>query len=817
MKDTVNPFQVSLAALLFGGILLASDTITVRAANVLMTTNDANGATTSFNSAGKWSNSQAPSAANDYFTAGYLLRTPNTAAGSSNYFAGNSLSLDFNPTNMLVGLSMKYAGSSSARVDNLKLNGGAIFNGQGATMSFYGNFTVLTNSFLDPQANGRILAIYAPISGGSTNTIGIRAAAGSAGGIVQLLGDNSGYAGKWYIWGVGDSVPGAVLQIGNGGTSGNLGMGRVTNNYSLIFNRSDLLAVSNIISGSGCLIQAGSGALTLAATNTYSGNTTNNAGTLILAASGSIASSPMISLAAGSTFDVSAVAGFGLATGQVLTGSGSVVGSVASVAGATISVGDATSGTLTINGDVTLGNCLMNFNLNTPNVVGGTNSLLVVNGNLTLNPTITLNFTFPNGNPIAGTYTLCQCTGNLTGSTNDFITSLGTNTASFSLNTAASPRTITLTISGSSPPPATNSVQIIKVYLEAGQSNADGRAVTNGLPVNLIQPQNSVPFYYYLTGGAANADGTLGTLTTLRPGCSAIGGGTTFGPELTLGNTLANYYAVSNGVTTNTIMVALIKYAHGGTSLVANWAATGAVSTNGDGPDYLIFQQVVKTGLARLAAAYPAASIELDGMIWVQGETDIDGGVAPATAYGTNLIRFINDVRLKLSSNQPYGMKLPFFFSRISAQQTYYSLPTDASYSNYLLLRAGQNYAAATLSNSNVFMLDIDGSQFTTLTPYASPGLHFDTAGQQALGAAFGQAVRTALPASSMSAPAQSGNGWSIVFAGVTATTHSVQRAPVITGPWTLLTNIVMNPLGYTNYADQNPPTPAAFYRVSRP
>ena len=33
--------------------------------------------------------------------------------------------------------------------------------------SIYGNITVLTNSFLDPQATNRILAIYAPISGGS--------------------------------------------------------------------------------------------------------------------------------------------------------------------------------------------------------------------------------------------------------------------------------------------------------------------------------------------------------------------------------------------------------------------------------------------------------------------------------------------------------------------------------------------------------------------------------------------------------------------------------------------------------------------------
>ena len=368
------------------------------------------------------------------------------------------------------------------------------------------------------------------------------------------------------------------------------------------------------------------------------------------------------------------------------------------------------------------------------------------------------------------------------------------------------------------PPQATtNATQLIKVYLQGGQSNADGRAKTNGLPAYLLQSQPSIPCYYYLTGGAANGDGTLGTLSILQPGFSAQGGGTTFGPELSFGNTLANYYAMSNGVSTNTVTVALIKYAHGGTSLVTQWAANGNSSTNGDGPDYQIFQRVVSAGLARLAATYTNASIELDGMIWVQGESDIDAGAAAATAYGTNLLRFINDVRLTYATNQPYGTNLPFFYSRISTNQTWYSLPADAGYANYLILRAAQNYVAATMAGSNVFMLNIDGPQFSTLTPYASPGLHFDTGGQQAIGAAFGEAIRTALPLSRMSALQRSGINWNLSFTGVTGTAHTVERAATLAGPWTALTNIVMNPLGYTNYVDTSPPVSNSYYRARRP
>ena len=70
-------------------------------------------------------------------------------------------------------------------------------------------------------------------------------------------------------------------------------------------------------------------------------------------------------------------------------------------------------------------------------------------------------------------------------------------------------------------------------------------------------------------------------------------------------------------------------------------------------------------------------------------------------AYGTNLARLVNDLRLTFSTNQPYGT----FLSRISANQTVYSAPADSDYSNYLLIRARQASVAATMSN--VFMLEV--------------------------------------------------------------------------------------------------------------
>ena len=81
-------------------------------------------------------------------------------------------------------------------------------------------------------------------------------------------------------------------------------------------------------------------------------------------------------------------------------------------------------------------------------MTGGTNDLLIVNGDLTLAPDIALNLVFPNGVPLPGTFTLCQCSGTLSGDPSYLNASLGNYSVVFALNTAASPKTVTMTISG---------------------------------------------------------------------------------------------------------------------------------------------------------------------------------------------------------------------------------------------------------------------------------------------------------------------------------------------------------------------------------
>ena len=86
------------------------------------------------------------------------------------------------------------------------------------------------------------------------------------------------------------TISAGAIQLGdptvNGGTTGILGTGAVTNNGTLIFNRADgdattPIVFTNVISGTGGLLHNGTGAVRLTGLNTFTGNVVVNAGTLI--------------------------------------------------------------------------------------------------------------------------------------------------------------------------------------------------------------------------------------------------------------------------------------------------------------------------------------------------------------------------------------------------------------------------------------------------------------------------------------------------------------------------------------------------------
>ena len=270
----------------------------------------------------------------------------------------------------------------------------------------------------------------------------------------------------------------------------------------------------------------------------------------------------------------------------------------------------------------------------------------------------------------------------------------------------------------------------VRAFLLGGQSNADGRAPPTGLPtspVNLQQPQTDVDFFYKVEGATA-------TLTTLRTGLSET---SQFGPEITLGRRLADFWSVESGT-----RVAIIKYANGGTSLNIDWMAGGTVTTNLDGKEYITFQQTVSQGLAALAVKYPAAVLDLQGMVWMQGESDAVNSYG--NQYQTNLTKFIADVRAN------YGAELPFIAGRLSTNQTSLN-DTPAEATQFNLVRNAQTAVAATIPR--VSLINTDG--------YGMNGdnLHFNASGQQALGNDSATALFSYVPFRSSPTLKRLGNG----------------------------------------------------------
>ena len=210
------------------------------------------------------------------------------------------------------------------------------------------------------------------------------------GGILTVTNANS-YTG-------GTTISAGVLQLGNGGASGEI-VGDVFNNGALLFNRSDMLTFAGVISGSGSVTQAGIGTTILSANNSYAGTTDINAGTLLINGDQSLAT--------------------GLTTvniGGALGGTGTIGGNVIITDNAILTPGDATGpGTLTINGNLELssGTSLI-YDFGQSDTVGGPlNDHTQVGGDLTLDGTIDVAVT-AGGDFGPGLYRVISYDGTLT-------------------------------------------------------------------------------------------------------------------------------------------------------------------------------------------------------------------------------------------------------------------------------------------------------------------------------------------------------------------------------------------------------------------
>ncbi len=184
----------------------------------------------------------------------------------------------------------------------------------------------------------------------------------------------------------------------------------------------NLLGIMGPIDGPGSLIKNSALKLVLTGTNTFTGDTLVNSGTLILSNSAVLAGTPRILLASGTLMDVSAfTSGFNVQSNQMLAGSGTVTGLVVAPSGAIVSPGrDFVAGTLVFTNSLTLNGAILNVDLaGNVAVGGGTNDLVQVH-DLTLSGTTLVRFNFLNGAPALGVnYTLLRYSGTKNGSIAD--------------------------------------------------------------------------------------------------------------------------------------------------------------------------------------------------------------------------------------------------------------------------------------------------------------------------------------------------------------------------------------------------------------
>jgi fibronectin-binding autotransporter adhesin len=102
----------------------------------------------------------------------------------------------------------------------------------------------------------------------------------------------------------------------------------VTSNVGIDTTGGNFNYTTAVSSNTRGLSKLGANTLTLSGASAYTGSTTVQAGTLALAATGSINSTSGIAIASGATYDVSAVSGYTVGNTQTLSGAGNVTGAV---------------------------------------------------------------------------------------------------------------------------------------------------------------------------------------------------------------------------------------------------------------------------------------------------------------------------------------------------------------------------------------------------------------------------------------------------------------------------------------------------------
>jgi Carbohydrate esterase, sialic acid-specific acetylesterase len=266
----------------------------------------------------------------------------------------------------------------------------------------------------------------------------------------------------------------------------------------------------------------------------------------------------------------------------------------------------------------------------------------------------------------------------------------------------------------------------IDVYLIGGQSNATGQGYMANLPTGFV-PDPRVLLY---SSGPPHLD-SGSTPNAWVPLRQASESPDRFGPELGFGNHIQELYPDRR--------IAIIKHAHTGTSLYADWApGADASDAAGFGPQFQVFVATVTPALQGLRdmGLHPV----IRAMLWQQGEADADRGGTVAQQYGQNLGAFIARVRAQWAAPAMlfvYGYVYPppnVGAGRDLVRQAEHDVDQDSGNA----LAVPQAFVVATD--------DLEQRAADPNTPLPNDHIHFGTAGQLELGRRMADKVGATLP-----------------------------------------------------------------------